>query len=227
MGLDTRQLEKQIDGLKDSIHGVKNQIEDSLDQVPYEQLFKFPWFYRWGVFLLLFSLFSGGYFYLFFTPINDEITLKTKTRDDNGKKIRREMARMKKLPTVENELALIKEKLSFAQQEFPTDKEIPLILERVSQIAIDNGLVINMFRPSGGSTADYYEEVNLSISMIGKFHQIMHFINDTKKIPRLIRFSNVNLAVTGSASAEPNINFTGRLITYRYIEGSEETTPKK
>ncbi|MBF0275267.1 MAG: type 4a pilus biogenesis protein PilO [Nitrospinae bacterium] len=221
-------LDTELDKLRESIDKAMKPLYDKLDEVPYDKLFNFPWFYRWGVFMGITIVICSLYYYFSLMPLQDEITALEKKSSDNKAQIIREMSRLKRLPTIENELALIREKLIYAQNEFPTEKEIPLILDKISKTAKKNGLVINTFRPSGEKVIDYYAEVSVEIKMVGDYHQIMHFINDTRRIPRLIKFDTIHLTSTSNNSTNPAINFSSRLVTYRYIKVAEtKDTPKK
>ena len=133
---------KLISDFQESFHKALAPLYEKLDKIPYDKLYGYPNYYRWGAFSAIVLLFSALYFFLFFSPLNDEITDLERTREMNKNKIFREVSRLKKLPTIENQLALIREKLTYAQNEFPTEKEIPIILDKISKIAQKNNLLL-------------------------------------------------------------------------------------
>jgi type IV pilus assembly protein PilO len=74
--------------------------------------------------------------------------------------------------------------LSLALARLPDRKEIPALLNTVSELASESGLRITKFRQLDERTEVYYAEVPVELKMRGTFHQVASFFERHRHLPQ-------------------------------------------
>lgn len=70
----------------------------------------------------------------------------------------------------------------------------------------------------GAEKAEFYEAVRARIALEGSFAQILTFLSNLSKVPKLMTFDDVELKVIDAGDLErPRLSFTGNLVGYRYV----------
>jgi type IV pilus assembly protein PilO len=110
-------------------------------------------------------------------------------------------------------------------RQLPVQSEIPSLLENVSQLAQNNGLLIKLVRPMETSPHQYYVAIPLYMSVTGNYQEIVNFIAALSSMNRIVTISDFSLQKQGDFKrGEPTqLNFDFIAQTYRYAPSLKAT----
>mgnify|MGYP001043973369 CR=1 FL=1 len=164
-------------------------------------------------------------FYLL--PSNEELK-KLKTENialqeeiDKANKIAAKYEQLKKL----NEELM--RKMEALTQLLPKDYEVSTVLKKVSEIGLQRGLIITLWRPKQKEIHQSKEiyEIPVEVSIKGKYHVMGSFFSDITGIERVINLKKIEMK---SGQAEPtflNVNLVA--VTYSIIPDEEKKKLKE
>jgi len=167
-----------------------------------------------GAFILL----VGGFFYFMYLPNIQEIDkLKTK-----------KASLQKKLDTVQEkaaQLAEYREKMKKAEEDFmiakavlPETREIPSLLESVSQSGQDAGLQELLFQPQSEAKKDFYAEIPVQIKVSGSYHNVASFFDNVSRLYRIVNIRDIEMK---SGKSDTVLDTSCTAVTYKFIETEE------
>ncbi|MFH0925423.1 MAG: type 4a pilus biogenesis protein PilO [bacterium] len=127
--------------------------------------------------------------------------------------------------TIENKLkefqTLVKQKeaeLLLARSSLPNQREIPSLLDKVSNLGINNKLDFMLFKPQPESTKTVYAEVPVSIEVSGEFHNTVVFFSDISNLPRLVAIRDIKMGSSQDLDDKTTIKTTCSAVTFMYVE---------
>ena len=162
-------------------------------------------------YLLLFVgvVFLGVHYY----TSDKEKMLQSKTRVES--KLKTEYAsvsnQVANLASLRKQMADVEEQFKEIKRQLPTQKEVPGLLEDITNIGIASGLVINSLVLQSERKDKYYIELPIHISAKGSYHQVGNFVSGIAAIKRIVTLHNFNLTPTSAGML--NITITAK--TYR------------
>lgn len=142
--------------------------------------------------LVLSVLVPSFLFYKFiYIPFNEKIyNLRNEIKN-----LELEISKLESLVKKEKEMDLQYQKrrefLEEIKNILPTEKEIPELLKSISENAKKNKLEIIKFSPVKEEKRDYYDLIAFNMELRGYFHDLIKFINDITKMPRLVNIDEV------------------------------------
>lgn len=215
----------------DRIEDIYDDFRDKLfEKIPYDSLLPMDVKVRWGivaavplVFLLL--------FYTLFVQSTARETLALlqnleATKKDNivSRKVE------KNLPNLKKQIDELDEQLDIITRQLPEKKEIPDLLDQVSNIGVGAGLEFQTFRPVEEVEKDFYAEVQVEIKLVGSFHNVIAFFDQISRMPRILTVTNIEikeyLDSKEKGSPETTVVAKCNAITYRFIEEKVDTVKK-
>ena len=109
-------------------------------------------------------------------------------------------------------------------QQLPGKTEVPGLLDDISRVGIQSGLVFEYFKPGAETVKGFYAELPIQIRVMGNYHQFGNFVSGTAALPRIVTLHD--FAITkGKGASELTMVATAK--TYRYLEKSEIKSSKK
>ena len=134
---------------------------------------------------------------------NKQLELKaTKTRYN------RENKKIAKLPELKKEINELNIKFNIIKNKLPNKFYIEKILKKTSHIAEKTGIVMQVFDPGEevlSNTEQKYVTRPISISIKGRFKQIVSFINEIINLDILVNVSSYDLVLVEDKQQEENI----------------------
>ncbi len=100
---------------------------------------------------------------------------------------------IKNIKDIEEELENIKRKLFEAQTQLPTEKEIPNLLTKISDLGSKVGLEFLLFQPKPEIPKEFYNEVPIDMIVKGNYHTVAQFFDLIAHLPRIVNISNINI----------------------------------
>jgi type IV pilus assembly protein PilO len=101
--------------------------------------------------------------------------------------------------------------------QLPSDTEVPGLLEDITNKGLLNGLVISSIDLQPEVSREFYVELPIAIVASGSYHDLGAFVSGMAGLPRIVTLHNFTIGVSGSDTAELNMNITAK--TYRYKDG--------
>ena len=109
-------------------------------------------------------------------------------------------------------------------QQLPGKTEVPGLLDDITRIGIQSGLVFEFFKPEAETPKEFYAELPISIRVKGTYHQFGNFVSGTAALPRIVTLHDFNISKPDKSGGGMTMEATAK--TYRYLEQSEINKPK-
>jgi len=162
-------------------------------------------------YVLVFSivLVLGAHYYIsdkeqiLSTEISRELQLKKQYAAESNK--------VANLAGLRKQMADVEEQFKEIRRQLPTEKEVPGLLEDITNIGIESGLIINSIALQAERKERYYIELPIQISAQGTYHQVGSFVSGIAAIKRIVTLHNYSL--TPIAEGRLSISITAK--TYR------------
>lgn len=122
------------------------------------------------------------------------------------------------------EMAVIEKRLEALKVRLPSEKEIPPLYRTLSEAALKAGLDVALFQPREPRTRDYYNEVPITISAEGGYHQLGEFFERVAALPRVVSITELKL--TGTSKGRRPMRAELTLATYMYRPPGSPPAPK-
>lgn len=121
------------------------------------------------------------------------------------------------------QLAEIDRSFGTLLKQLPNKAEMGDMLVDINKAAQGRGLSVELFKPGGEASKDFYTEVPINLTLIGSYHDIGGFTGDLARLPRIVTLNDINLGMN------PNGTMTLRTIakTFRYLDDAEIAAQRK
>ncbi|UCG37897.1 MAG: type 4a pilus biogenesis protein PilO [bacterium] len=150
------------------------------------------------------------------------VTIKNLRSDLSNKqaKLNENEAIARNLPRFKSEVEKLNLQLGKVVQELPNSREIPNLLETISNLGAINGLEVLFIRPQADVDKGFYAEVPIQVRVKGGYHEMGLFLDSVSKLPRIINVSDITM---GNPSEDARsgailLDISALATTYRYIE---------
>jgi type IV pilus assembly protein PilO len=174
-----------------------------------------------GVLVLLCAL----YVWALFLPAHKEISqLDTKLSGLLDKKAEQE-AIVANLAAFKREYHQLELSLKLAMAQLPDKKEIPSLLENISNLGRESGLDVSLFKPGTQKPKDFYAEVPVDIKLVGTFHNLLTFFYSVGNLPRIVNISDLRISMSKDGVPASSLDTACKATTYKFLEESERPKP--
>ena len=145
-----------------------------------------------------------------------EVTLKQTFVTKQGK--------AKNLAAYREQMVEMERSFGTLLQQLPGKTEVPGLLDDISRIGIQSGLVFEYFKPGAETPKGFYAELPIQIRVKGSYHQFGNFVSGTAALPRIVTLHDCSIKKGKGSDTMPMV---ATAKTYRYLEKSEQTKNKK
>ena len=192
-----------------------------------EDLFDKPWnqkvLYLVGasivVWVVMWVLFLGGQW----SRVSD---LRAEVNADR-ERLASLQAKAGNLEAVRKVVSQLDRELSAALARLPDRKEIPDLLNNLSELASASGLRITKFRQLDEQLRDYYAEVPVELSMTGSFHQVASFFGRVPRLNRLVNVTSISMKHPAVVGDTVRIEASCLATTFRFLDEEERARVAK
>lgn len=125
------------------------------------------------------------------------------------------------------EKTALENKLKTAIAELPDSKELPELLLQISNLAIETGLEIELFQPTGEELSDFYSKVPVNIHVKGTFHKILKFFERVGNLERIVNISAIKMYNPEIKENSMIINTECVATTFRFLSKEERELNKE
>jgi type IV pilus assembly protein PilO len=170
--------------------------------------------------LLIASLIPAGYWYLVNRGQSKTIDALRSDLSNKQAKLNENEAIARNLPRFKEEVEKLNGELTKVVEELPNSREIPNLLETISNLAAINGLEVIFLKPNNDVDKGFYAEVPIQVKVRGGYHEVGLFLDSIAKLPRIINVSNVTLGNPRSEERQEGVilDVNATATTYRYME---------
>lgn len=173
-----------------------------------------------GILLLLVAV----YVWLFFLPTRTNI----KQLDQRLSKLLSQKAEqeaiVQNLPAFRAECRNLENELNAAMAQLPNKKEIPTLLQNISNLGRESALEVPYFRPGLEAKKDFYAEVPVDIKLAGPYHNMLEFFYRVGSLPRIVNVADLNIQTASKGKAPGQLEASCRAVTYKFLEESERVS---
>jgi type IV pilus assembly protein PilO len=173
-----------------------------------------------GLVVLVGALIVGGYWYSFYRSKAKTIDRLRGDLSNKQAKLNENEAIARNLPRFKEEVKKLNVQLSKVVQELPNSREIPNLLETISNLGAINGLEVLYIKPNNDVDKGFYAEVPISVKVKGGYHELGMFFDAVSKLPRIINVSDLTI---GNAREDDKtgaiiLDISALATTYMYME---------
>jgi len=98
------------------------------------------------------------------------------------------------LPRFESEYELLHDRWTTAAELLPTDRQLAVLLRKISLAGQQTGVSFVMFKPGAARTENYYTAMPVDITVFGGYHQIGSFLAEMANMRRIVTVANLRLS---------------------------------
>jgi type IV pilus assembly protein PilO len=148
----------------------------------------------------------GVFFFTHFLPFSFPVQReKLATLKGDYEKKSTELARARAavadLPRFEAEYELLHQRWATASELLPTDRQLAVLLRKISLAGQQTGVSFVMFKPGAVRAESYYTELPVEISVYGGYHHVGSFLAELANMRRIVTVSNLRLATNTKGDA--------------------------
>ncbi|ROR03047.1 type IV pilus inner membrane component PilO [Desulfosoma caldarium] len=188
-------------------------IEAKVDELPVVQ--------RVLVLVITVLALAAAFYYFQYAPQNKRMQQLRASIQSQEKRL----ATLKKYASESEKLA---QEVRKAEEEFasmlkvlPDQREIPALLETVSQIGAQEGLENLLFQPLPEVPHEFHATIPVRLDLVGRYHQLGLFLDRISRLGRIIQVDNLALKRRNDSSVQVSCQFS----TYRFLEEHERKKP--
>src|SRR5436309_93735 len=174
----------------------------------------------------------GVFFFSHLVPFSfqnqrDRVNALKAEYEKKSTELARARATVSDLPRFEAEYEHLHERWAMAAELLPADRQLPVLLRRITLAAQQTGVEFVVFRPNEVKTEEHYVEMPMQLSVYGGYHQIGSFIAELANMRRIVTVSGLQLKTSKAdeeSTATTSAPSTGLTATGSRAGGSESGT---
>jgi type IV pilus assembly protein PilO len=126
-----------------------------------------------------------------------------------------------KLGKAEEKLKDLEARLKGALEQLPDKSEIDNLLEKISNLARESGLELNLFQRKEENFKDFYAEVPVAVSVTGSYHQVATFFDEVSRLPRIVNINQIEIIDPKLNESSVIVKVSCVLTAFRYLSDKE------
>jgi type IV pilus assembly protein PilO len=169
---------------------------------------------------------AGLYFYLFFSPRQEELMTLRGKLEKSTKDLNENTAIKRDLDRFREQEKRLNQELMEALKQLPNEKEIPEILKNITSLGKESNLEFTLFKPKPEEPQQFYAKVPIELVVLGSYHNTGIFFDKVSKLARIINVVDFNMTrakdIKGKGETENLVKTSCLVNTYRFIEKKNE-----
>ncbi len=157
----------------------------------------------------------AGYWYLM-KPQYETLAKEEATESAKKREYAQKQRKAANLENYKAQLVEMNESFGTMLRQLPNKAEIADLLVEVSQTGLASGLEFKSFEPRAETAKEFYSEVPINISVLGKYNEFGDFISGLASLPRIVTIHDVEITRNKKDSNELKLSAIAK--TYRYLE---------
>jgi type IV pilus assembly protein PilO len=141
----------------------------------------------------------------------------TARRDSLQIEVQKAEAARARLPELQAKIARLEVEWEKAKEMLPKEKELPSLIQQISNCGTKAGTSFLLFKPSGPTPQQNYAEIPVQIKVACGYHQLGKFLSNIGNLARIVNVPSVRITSGKDRSIEANLS----AITYTVAKGKE------
>jgi len=152
---------------------------------------------------------AGWHFYI----TDKQAGLKREIAKEPGlKSVYQEKAfQVANLAALRKQMEDVEGKFEELKKQLPTEKEVPGLLDDITNLGTDSGLDIGSINLAAESKKEFYIELPININVSGSYHQLGQFVSGIAGLSRIVTLHDYSISPSGS-----KVSMQISAKTYRY-----------
>jgi type IV pilus assembly protein PilO len=198
----------------------------------FKDLGRMKWYYQVLLVAVLCGGLLAGFWYVFLTPLQQDILGKTAKAKELQQVVAKSEARSKELAKIKKEALELQEKLEVAKSVLPLEKETDQIFRAVQLQAAGSGLKVSRVAPRSTVEHDAYTEYPIDLDVTGTYHNVGMFLDKIRRLPRIVNINGLKLQGRASEgeqafTASVGATYTATTFVYKEEPAIAAVTPSK
>jgi type IV pilus assembly protein PilO len=169
------------------------------------------------VWLLAFAaILAAGYFMV--VKSQQELLAQEQAREVDLRKLyERRAEEAANLEAYRVQMAEIEKNFGVLLSQLPEDTEVPGLLDDISNVGVNNGLVLDFIGLKPEQRKEFYVELPITIEATGTYHDFGAFVSGVSSLPRIVTLHDFNIVrekARGNQAGELKMEVLAK--TYRY-----------
>jgi type IV pilus assembly protein PilO len=171
------------------------------------------------------------FYFLVYSPKNKEIKMLGASIAKLDNEIATGEVKIRRLDELRAENARLKMRLAELQEQLPEEKEVSVLLKQISDLGLQSGLVILLWKPEARKPdpKGIHVEIPVKMEVIGGYHDLGVFFSHISRIKRIVNISNIKIGKSKGRGEDIHlINAAFTASTFSAVDKPEgETVSKK
>ncbi|MGI1669518.1 MAG: type 4a pilus biogenesis protein PilO [Neptuniibacter sp.] len=164
-------------------------------------------------YLLVIAL-TLGLGWKFYIVEKREFLQREVVKEADLKKVYKDKAfQVSRLDALRKQMADVEERFAELTKQLPTEKEVPGLLDDITNLGTDSGLQIGLIALAPEVKQEFYIELPINIKVNGSYHQMGAFVSGIAALDRIVTLHDYSISPKGGSVA-----MSIRAKTYRYNE---------
>ena len=183
-----------------------------INNMDFNQAGNWPVGVKFICYLLVLTIVIGAGIHFFIKDKHTSLEREISRETDLKTQFEDKAFRVANLDALRRQMADVEERFSEILKQLPTDKEVPGLLEDISDIGRQAGLNIDSIALQSEVRSQFYIELPINIEVKGTYHQMGEFISGVAAIERIVTLHDFNI----TSLSDDELSMTINAKTYRY-----------
>ena len=163
-------------------------------------------------YLLVMASFIGAGVHFLITDKHQAVQREMSREADLKREFENKSFRVANLDALRRQMADVEERFAEILNQLPSEKEVPALLEDISEIGRQAGLNIQTIALQPERRSQFLIELPINIEVTGTYHQMGAFVSGVAEIERIVTLHDFN--IQGGSGELLSMTINAR--TYRY-----------
>ncbi|MET3999287.1 type 4a pilus biogenesis protein PilO [Marinobacterium sp. MBR-109] len=196
----------EMNGLKKAFQGF------DFNNVDVNQAGNWPIGIKVIVYLLVFAIIVGAGVHFLIKDKHAAVEREITKEQELKQEYQRKAFQVASLDALRKQMADVEGRFAELLKQLPTDKEVPGLLEDITEIGRSAGLEFDLIALQPEKREQFYVELPIRILVRGNYHQMGEFVSGVAAIKRIVTLHDFSLQPGGDNSLTMEISAK----TYRY-----------
>ncbi|OAN17059.1 fimbrial protein [Photobacterium jeanii] len=168
------------------------------------------------VLVLIAALLTGGGYWYWQQPLNDELEQLKQTELQLRMQISARAAQVAALPTMQSQVEELNRRYQQVIEQLPEEDELASFLAGVNDVGVRNGLEFQRIEWAPIREDQWYYELPINMEVSGSYEQMGHFAASIAKLSRIVTLKDLDLSVLSQTPEQDTLSLKVSASTYRF-----------
>lgn len=169
------------------------------------------------------ALIALSYFFVL-SPLLLRIDALVQRKTQLTAEVTQARAQVAEIERFRREITELEKRLVLLQDRLPSEKETPTLYRALSSAAEQAGLGVSLFQPREARPKDVVNEIPITLSAEGSYHQLATFFERVAGLPRVVTVNDFKMS--GLVKSKHSMKADMTLATYMYRPSSAPAPAK-